>query len=268
MKSFVTASLLIVTVAVASSHFLHAQAADKAKVMDSYGTVQKRASATAAWENVNVGDLLAVSASVKTGANAAVLLQLPDAHVMRLGPSTTMEIKQVGKDKNFLFNVAGGKVWSFVQSASRPTKFEVETPSAVAGVSGTLFSVFHDEESNETTVSTDEGEVNVRHGDKTVKVGKGNLGRFAHTAAGGTPRSDVGKAMEQPEKMKALWQHMREHENWMSTGGGHKLDRDRRIETHLRELDQHRGEELRGKGKPAPGKRPPGKGSGGKSGGR
>jgi hypothetical protein len=204
---------------------------DKAKVVDVFGAVQKRVGdEKAKWENVSVGDLLPPKTTLKVGDKSAALLLLPDKHVFRVGAKTTVELRELGKDKSFSFNVLSGKVWSFVQSASKPTKYEVETPSAVVGVTGTLFSVFHDETENETMVSADDGEVTVRQGERKLKVAKGYLMRLR--------RAELAKAQatQQNEQMKRMWLALRQQENWMTAKSAMRLNR--QMEERLRDIMQ------------------------------
>ncbi len=216
-------------------------AGDKAKVVDVFGAVQKRiGDEKAKWANVNVGDLLPSKTTVKTAEKSAALLLLPDKHVFRIGAQTTIELREVGKDKNFSFNVVSGKVWSFVNSAAKPTKYEVETPSAVVGVTGTLFSVFHDAETNETMVSADEGEVTVRQGERRMRVAKGFLMRLRRN------QPAPPQVMQHPEQMRKMWQHVRQHEGWMKPKDGLRLNP--KIEERLKDLLKRQ---------PPPPRRPP-----------
>jgi hypothetical protein len=194
--------------------------AERAKVVDAFGTVQKLlGDEKAKWQNVNVGDLLPTQTTLKTGDNSAVLLLLPDQHVFRIGAQTTLQLRQLGKDKEFSFHVIRGRIWSFVRRAEKPAKYEIETPSAVVGVSGTVFSVFHDPSSDQTTVSTEQGEVQIRQGANTIAVPKG----FA-TSLLRNQRTPF-QTFPQPEAMRRMWQAIRRQETWMSPNRPLRLDR-------------------------------------------
>ena len=150
----------------------------------------RRNADSAPWQSINVGDLLPTQTTVQTGDNSAVLLQLPDRHIFRIGAGSTVLLKQLGKDKEFSFSVLSGHVWSFVRRAEKPAKYEIETSSAVIGVSGTVFSVSHDPASADTEVSTDKGEVKVSAGSaaQTVSTGytlrahRGSTPHLAHAS--------------------------------------------------------------------------------------
>jgi hypothetical protein len=187
--------------------------------VDAFGTARRRSSDNAPWQNINVGDLLPTQTTLQTGENSAVLLQLPDQHVFRIGAGSTVQLKQLGKDKQFSFSVLSGRVWSFVRRAEKPAKYEIETPSAVVGVSGTVFSVSHDPSNADTEVSTDRGEVKVRQGGTTQTVATGYVLHARH----GAPLASAGL---QSVEQRRVWRALHTRETWTSgaAGSGH-LDR-------------------------------------------
>jgi hypothetical protein len=191
---------------------------EKAKVVDAFGTAKRRNSDSAPWQNINVGDLLPTQTTVQTGDNSAVLLQLPDRHIFRIGAASTVQLKQLGKDKEFSFSVLSGHVWSFVRRAEKPAKYEIETPSAVIGVSGTVFSVSHDPNSADTEVSTDKGEVNVSAGGATQIVATGYTLRARRGLA-------LARAVVQTQAQRHVWQALHAHEKWLGGASSGRLDR-------------------------------------------
>jgi hypothetical protein len=191
---------------------------EKAKVVDAFGTAKRRNSDSAPWQNINVGDLLATQTTVQTGDNSAVLLQLPDRHIFRIGAGSTVQLKQLGKDKEFSFSVLSGHVWSFVRRAEKPAKYEIETPSVVIGVSGTVFSVSHDPTSADTEVSTDKGEVKVSGGGATQTVATGYTLRARRGMA-------LSRAVAQSQAQRRLWKALHAREKWLGGAGSGRLDR-------------------------------------------
>lgn len=222
-----------------------ASVSGKAEVKDAYGEVQQRAGAKAEWRSVNVGDLLAPATVVRTGKDAAVLLLLADRHVIRVGAESTLTLSELGRNKAFSFALAKGRFWSLVNSALKPTKYEVETPSAVVGVSGTVFSVFYQPQSRDTLVSTAEGLVTVRSGRRAVKVARGFGTRVAPS-----PRTAL-RAIPQDQPTQRMWQILRRQESWPqkswpNTGEILRLKRQvqnnselRRLPTRLEPLKQN-----------------------------
>lgn len=103
---------------------------------------------------------------VRTGPTGAVTLNWVDGSRVRLGPETSITVRKCSfntssKDSTSLFDLDVGRIWVRVLSAlGGNTKFEVRTPTATAGVRGTIFYVEVDE-SGATSVSVHEGEVEV-----------------------------------------------------------------------------------------------------------
>jgi hypothetical protein len=200
-----------------------------AKVTDAFGSAQKQPdNANAAWQEISVGDLLLPQTSVKTGDNSAVLLLLPGGHLLRVGSNTTVQLRELGQNKSFSFSVLSGRVWSVVRAANKPTKYEVETPSAVAGVEGTLFSVFYEQDIEQTAVSTSQGTVNLRQGKQEVKVTEGTTAEIQRNQK--TPLA----AVPSPAKYRQMWQTMRK-ETWIHpASAGNKSPRlDRGVEEQV-----------------------------------
>ena len=190
----------------------------KATVVDTVGSVRQMPAAGGHWLTINVGDTLSPQTTLQTGESSAALLQLNGDHMMRIGAGTRIVLKQLGDQKAFSFNLIAGRVWSFVKRASSPAKYEIETPSAVVGVSGTVFSVFHDPGSNQTDVTTSHGSVGVRQGDAAqVNVTDGNS--LVATAAG------LGQVIRQSPKIRQMWNVLNRTESWVHGSATSKLNR-------------------------------------------
>ena len=196
-----------------------------AVVRDVYGVAQQRKGDSGDWKRLNAGDTLTTHTSVKTAGSAAILLQLSGGHLFRVGENTTVELRELGRDKSFSFHVLAGNIWSVVRKAFQPTKYEVETPSAVAGVSGTVFAVFHNSASGQTTVSTNLGQVDVRQlnaqneTDGTpVPVGDGQFTQISRGTQVGTtnvPGPPSIHARPQSPAFRQMWRTMHQEEGWI-----------------------------------------------------
>lgn len=116
---------------------------------------------------------------VRTGSHGGVTLNWVDGSRVRLGPETSVRVRKCSlntstKETTSLFDLDVGRIWVRVLSAlGGKTKFEVRTPTATAGVRGTVFSVSVDR-SGHTDVAVYEGEVVVdtRAGEATVAPGQ------------------------------------------------------------------------------------------------
>lgn len=190
----------------------------KATVVDTVGNVRQMPTPGSRWLSVNIGDALSPQTTLQTGENAAALLQLNGDHMMRIGAGTRIVLKQLGDQKVFTFSLISGRIWSFVKRASSPAKYEIETPSAVVGVSGTVFSVFHDPGPNQTDVSTSHGSVGVRQGDGApVAVTDGNA--LVATAAG------LGPVIRQSPQVRKMWNVLTRSEGWVHGAAASKINR-------------------------------------------
>jgi hypothetical protein len=215
---------------------------ETAKVLDAYGSVQR--STGGRWTSVSIGDILKPMTQLKTGSTGAALLQLSGGHVVRIGSSTQLELKQVGTGGRFSLNVTAGQIWSHVLKSAKPVKFEVETPSAVVGVTGTIFHVEYDPSLQETTVSTEEGSVLVhdmgpaRH---RTSVSMGYMCRMRLPDAARAAVDPAGidpemQAVRQPEAMREMWRQLRRREVWIETRRRMQLDHKLHVHRQLLQL--------------------------------
>jgi hypothetical protein len=209
---------------------------DRARVADAHGTVQKRSSpADTRVQPVSIGDLLLPESVVRTGPDSAALLILPDKHNFRIGERAEVHLKELGQSKSYSFEVIRGQIWSFVDKAGKPAKYEVETPSTVLGVSGTLFSVSHNAQTTQSEVTVADGQVSVRQGSMVHQVGKGYMLRLrrGQTAPAMVEKHDAGT--------KKMWDHLQKTENWTTKNANPKISQD--SESELRAIQAERQQE-------------------------
>lgn len=180
-----------------------------AKVKDAFGQAYVRTPGATKWKNINVGDVLPAASRIKTGGNSAVLLSLINGHIFRVGATTEVLLAELGRNKAFSFNVVTGQVWSLVQKAVRPTRYEVQTPSAVVGVSGTVFSVAYNKRTTATLVSTRQGEVTVRQGRKGTRVKRGQQTKIFRN------QRTNPRAVPQARADRQKWESLQKQEDWL-----------------------------------------------------
>ena len=127
--------------------------------------------------------------AVRTGPDAGATLNWVDGSRVRLGPDTTIRVRKCELNTNTrartsLFDLDAGRIWVRVLSAlGGKTKFAIRTPTATAGVRGTVFYVGVDD-SGRTEVAVYEGEVNVEGEAGAAGVGPGEQ---ATALQGGEP---------------------------------------------------------------------------------
>ena len=136
-------------------------------------------------ERVAAGD------TIKTGETAGLVLTWLDGTRMRIGPNSLMtvlkcQINTASKAETTMFKLDLGRVWVRVLKVlSHKSKFEVITPTATAGVRGTVFSVAVDA-NGKTLVSVKEGAVALEGdgGQEMVEKGQMTAGSTVQPLAG------------------------------------------------------------------------------------
>ncbi len=119
---------------------------------------------------------------VKTGPAGGVTLNWVDGSRLRMGPDTQLRVRKCLLNTSnhasvALFDLDVGTIWVRVMElVGERSKFEIKTPTATAGVRGTVFSVSVDAD-NQTSVSVYEG---------TVEVADASHGATATASAGQT----------------------------------------------------------------------------------
>jgi hypothetical protein len=207
--------------------------ANSATAADVTGNAQRRISATPEkWAPLKKGDKVAADSAVQTAANSAVLLSLPGQHVIRIGENTTLEVKQAGQGGAYSFSLLKGRIWSYVNAASKPAKYEVETASVTLGVSGTLFSVAHDATTDEVDASVQDGQVHLRRGTVQQTLNHGFQMRVLNR------RLAMAKSIEFTPATRDMWKTVGTSEAWAKPGGQLRLNP--QVETRARAVAQER----------------------------
>ena len=124
---------------------------------------------------------------IKTDARGGLLLTWLDGTRMRVGPASQLtvlkcQINTASNAETTLFKLDLGRVWIRVLKVlSHKSKFEVLTPTATAGVRGTVFSVAVTPQ-GQTLVSVKEGAVALDADGKQELVEKGKMSAAAGAA--------------------------------------------------------------------------------------
>lgn len=142
---------------------------------------------------------------IRTGDRAGLTLNWLDGTRIRIGANSVMtvlkcQINSATKADTALFKLDVGRLWIRVLKAlSHKSKFEIRTPTATAGVKGTVFSVAVTP-SGETTISVQEGQVHVDAAGQATEVTSGKM------ASAGTSGANVGGLSAEEAK---LWDENR-----------------------------------------------------------
>jgi hypothetical protein len=106
---------------------------------------------------------------ISTGADGLAQLRLASGSLVRLGPGTAVSLRQLEQgqprsNRQEGVKLLAGRVWlSVTKLFGQGSKFEVETPNAVAGVRGTSFVVESTDGKDRFMLA--EGEIHLRKGE-------------------------------------------------------------------------------------------------------
>jgi len=109
-------------------------------------------------QDAELGQALHPGDSVRTGKDSRAELGFGDGTTVRLGENSRFYIESA--DSSRIFKLSWGRFFAKVSKLTAKSTFQVETPTAVAGVRGTVFRVDIAEDSS-STVAVEEGEVEI-----------------------------------------------------------------------------------------------------------
>ena len=151
------------------------------KVTTMEGEVEVKPGESETWKALNLGDEVYPKDTIKTAEDSKVEIFFIDESSVSIGPQTTIKIEKLiySPAKNYRDSsmrlLLGKTRFNVRRLFSRESKFEVRTPTAVAGVKGTRFIVWVLSPVL-TRIAVDEGQVSVRNISPLVK-GEVLLGR-------------------------------------------------------------------------------------------
>ena len=149
-----------------------------ARVSSVSGSVQVKTPGGSSFIPLRDQALVTSGAVVQTGPGGSATLNWIDGSRLLVGPATTMTVLkcQVNRDtraETSLFNLTTGNLLVRVRKLlSGQSKFEIRTPTATAGVRGTIFSV-QVSPAGQTQIAVLEGQVNLDAAGQTLSVTPG-----------------------------------------------------------------------------------------------
>ena len=139
------------------------------------GNVQIKKAGTQNWQQAEIGTMLFENDSVKTNVNSKATITFFDGSIITLNPETQVEIKELVKEGTTSIRLKQelgttlNKIEKLVDAASR---YEIETPAAIAGVRGSQMRVTVAADGM-TTVQNIEGKIFVTARDKEIIIPEG-----------------------------------------------------------------------------------------------
>lgn len=134
-----------------------------AKVTYVTGDVKVQQPGRESWKKAVNEQALRSGDKVKTLDESRGEVAFADGSIIRIDANSNLDIVELGRSKagqTAQAKVWSGKVWASVNKASKKTKFELESPTAVAAVRGTVFRMTVAEDMT-TKVAVYAGEVKV-----------------------------------------------------------------------------------------------------------
>lgn len=167
MKKFFKIFFLILFICILLGSTVNIASRYRAIITRIDGAVLKKDVSRNIWIPAKVGDILDNGDSLKTEKDGYTELKFEDGSIVKVGANTELNIY-----KNYLF-LAIGYIKLYITKLF--PNFEVRTPSAIAGVRGTEFSVEVLQDMT-TLVTVYEGEVELTAQNRTIRLRKGESG--------------------------------------------------------------------------------------------
>lgn len=161
-------------------------------------------------EPAKVGKKVVQGDTISAGKEGRAKIVMADKNVLNISPETQIKIEKYendGKDKkNVELNVLYGKVRASVEQKydGEKSKFNIKTPSAVAGVRGTDFLTGYNPSTKAMSVITFAGSVAVGTagaGGAIVNPVFVNPGQMTEAKAGGAPSKPQAMPKEEMQKL-------------------------------------------------------------------
>ncbi|MCK9573404.1 MAG: FecR family protein [Candidatus Omnitrophica bacterium] len=114
--------------------------AQMAKIIEVKGDVQVKKAAKSAWEKARIDTFLDKQSEIKTGASSECSLSFDEElkNILTIKENSEVKIENL---KPAGISLPQGRVFSLIDDIAKVEKFEIRTPTAIAGVRGTGESV-------------------------------------------------------------------------------------------------------------------------------
>lgn len=155
---------VILTAAVILTGKILAAASSIAKITFYTGQVQVQKPMKEDWGKAIFNQNLLSGQKVKTQDDSRAEIGFADGSIIRIDSNSKLDIMDAKKEKSgaqtATAKVWSGKVWANVNKMSKKTKFQLESPTAVAAVRGTVYRMSVSDD-NTTKIAVYSGEVAV-----------------------------------------------------------------------------------------------------------
>jgi len=141
-----------------------------AEIVDVVGKAQVQSSSSTSWHSAKVGMKLAIGDKIRTARRSKVRIALDEAkkNFISVDELTLVVLNSTVPDEINKFDLSEGKLYAMIEKVKAGATFEVTTPSAIAGVRGTAWSV--DSKNDRDIVAVYESKVFVQTFDKNKNL--------------------------------------------------------------------------------------------------
>jgi hypothetical protein len=179
IHGFVCALLVLASAQICSAQLFPASQDAAAKVVTMTGQVSVLRDSEP-WA-LNVGDLVQTQQVILTGPDGYAKFQTSDGSTFEVYPSSNVIFRKNPGSIHDLLDLFVGRVKIHIQRfGGQPNPNRIMTPTAVISVRGTIFDVSMNDDDQTTTVTVEEGSVEVRHALKSGNPKIVNAGESLH----------------------------------------------------------------------------------------
>lgn len=141
-RSFKIAGLLVIALLLATSAYALAESAGKMTSIEGKVDITKPGKAAVP---AKLGDLVYVGDIIRTKLKSKCEVTFTDGNVLRLAENTRVRVSEYAMGKDGTLDLFRGKIQSIVGATGvvKGSKYEVHTPTAIAGVRGTNFFTYY-----------------------------------------------------------------------------------------------------------------------------
>ncbi len=136
------------------------------------GTVEiKRGDAPQA---VVVGAELKEGDIIKTGPASFLVFQIGDTATARVQADSEVKLENIADPSKISMNLVQGGILNKVNKLTKDSSYNINTPTVVASVRGTVFSAYYDKGTNTVAVKNGNVDVKVKEKTESVSIKDGN----------------------------------------------------------------------------------------------
>jgi hypothetical protein len=163
-KIYRITSLFILFLILSSS--MMQQSGSKAKIKFLIGKAEVQSQEQVNWRDAKINMPIVAGDRIRTTLNSRVELEMPDGSIIKVNENSTFDVKELktaetDREDKMSFTLWAGNIWAqFKKVVSSRQVREIESPSAVVAIRGTILGIDVDQEQT-TTVRVFEGSVSV-----------------------------------------------------------------------------------------------------------